>query len=87
VAKLGEAVPAAVGEVLISATPSSEELVPSMAKLGEAVPAAVGATGGSVHEESPWELVQSRRSLRRTALATLAVKTRRSPQMGRFRKP
>jgi hypothetical protein len=65
--------------VLVSAMPFSEELVPSAAKLGEAVPAVVGATGGLEHVEAPWELVQSRRSLRRIALATLAVKTRHPP--------
>jgi hypothetical protein len=70
--------------VLVPEAPTTLELVPSVAALGEAVPGAIVRSG---HEEAPWELVQSKRSLRRMASAPPAVKSRRPPPVVRTRRP
>ncbi|KAK1669011.1 hypothetical protein QYE76_057170 [Lolium multiflorum] len=53
--------------------------VPSVDAVSVEVPAAQDATATARHEEMPWELVKSRRSVSRTAFVPPAVKTPRPP--------
>jgi hypothetical protein len=53
--------------------------VPSVDAVSMEVPAAQDATATAGHEETPWELVKSRRSVSRTAFVPPAVKTPRPP--------